>query len=66
MRTRVLVVLPFLGLVVPRAQVDKVVGAHRAVELVPSHRQPVLVRHRHLLRPVVQRQEDSFRGQHSA
>ena len=37
-----------LGLVVPRAQVDKVVGAHRAVELVTRHRQPVFVRHRHL------------------
>ena len=34
-----------LGLVVPGAQVDKVVGAHGAVELVAGHREPVLVRH---------------------
>ena len=58
--------IPYLGLVVPRAKVDKVVGAHRAVELVAGDRQPVLVRHRRLLRPVVQREEDRLRGEHPA
>ena len=40
------------------------VGAHRAVELVAGDREPVLVRHRRLLRPVVQGEEDRLRGEH--
>lgn len=50
------------GLVVPAAAVDPVVGPDGAVELVPGHGEPVL-RHGHLLRAVVQRQQDCLRSE---